>query len=368
MAYLQKPSIHRSDMVEELIQKLDKNKQLSKEEFIELIDNYQEIDTDGLFALARKRCNEIYGNKVFTRGLIEFTNYCKNDCYYCGIRLSNKNADRYRLTKEQILDAANNGYELGFRTIVLQGGEDGHYTDDDISDIVREIKNVHPDIAVTLSIGERSKETYQKWFDAGADRYLLRHETANEEHYKSIHPDSLSLRNRMRCLDDLKDIGYQVGCGFMVGSPEQTSRTLADDLLYIRKLEPHMVGIGPFIPHKDTPFKDKERGSLELTLVLLSIIRIMIPECLLPATTALGTIHPRGREMGLMAGANVVMPNLSPVAVRKKYSLYDNKICTGEEAAECSGCLKKRIESVGCQMVVDRGDHISLTTGEGTNV
>jgi len=360
MEYLRRPSIPRSNMPGALIEKLDKNKTLTKEEFITLIRNYEAIDTHSLFELARKRREEVYGDQVFTRGLIEFTNYCKNDCYYCGIRLSNRNADRYRLTQDEILEAANKGYELGFRTVVLQGGEDPHYKDEDIAQIVSKIKINHPDIAVTLSVGERSKETYQKWFDAGTDRYLLRHETANEEHYKKLHPENLDLRNRINCLRELKEIGYQVGAGFMVGSPYQTPETLADDLLFINDLKPHMVGIGPFIPHKDTKFKDEEKGSLELTLFLLAVIRIMLPEVLLPATTALGTINPRGRELGLMAGANVVMPNLSPKQVREKYSLYDNKICTGEEAAECKGCLQRRIEFTGLRMVVDRGDHIHI--------
>ena len=289
-------------------------------------------------------------------GLIEFTNYCKNDCLYCGIRRSAKNAERYRLTEEQILDCCETGYGLGFRTFVLQGGEDGFFTDDKIVRIVSGIKEKFPDCAVTLSIGEKSRESYEKFRKAGADRYLLRHETANSEHYGKLHPKELSLENRMRCLADLKEIGFQTGCGFMVGSPYQTAENLAEDLLYIHKLQPHMVGIGPFIPHHDTPFAEEKQGSLEMTLLMLGLTRLVVPNVLLPSTTALGTIHPKGREMGILAGANVVMPNLSPQDVRKKYLLYDNKICTGDEAAECIACLGRRMESVGYRLVSDRGD------------
>lgn len=299
-----------------------------------------------------------YGDKVFTRGLIEFTNICKNDCYYCGIRKSNRNADRYRMTKEEIMSCCENGYALGFRTFVLQGGEDSYYSDEMIADIVRTIKGSYPDCAVSLSIGEKSYESYKLFREAGADRYLLRHETANEEHYKKLHPEEMSLKNRKQCLYNLKDLGYQVGAGFMVGSPGQTTRNIAEDLCFLKELEPDMVGIGPFIPHCDTAFANEKSGDVNLTLFLLSIIRIMFPKVLLPATTALGTVDPMGREKGIMAGANVVMPNLSPVDNRKKYDLYDNKICTGEEAAECRGCLERRIQSTGYRLVTDRGDKV----------
>ena len=294
--------------------------------------------------------------RMFIRGLIEFSNYCRNDCYYCGIRTSNKNVSRYRLTEEEILQCADEGYELGFRTFVLQGGEDMSFTTEKIAEIVRNIKNRHDDCAVTLSVGERDYDTYKYWFDAGADRYLLRHETATNEHYRKLHPENLSLENRKRCLFNLKDIGYQVGAGFMVGSPYQTTKNLVNDLLFLKELNPHMIGIGPYISQQDTPFADMENGTLEQTLFLLGILRVMFPNVLLPSTTALGTIAPNGRELGLRAGANVVMPNLSPVSVRKKYQLYDNKICTGEESAQCAGCLRRRIESVGYEMTVSRGD------------
>lgn len=313
----------------------------------------------GLAKCARETAQSIYGKKVYIRGLIEFTNYCKNDCLYCGIRRSNCNADRYRLTKEQILSCCKTGYELGFRTFVLQGGEDPYFTDERICTLVSAMKNSYPDCAVTLSIGEKSRGSYQAYFDAGADRFLLRHETANEEHYSRLHPAEMSLENRKCCLRDLKDIGYQTGCGFMVGSPYQTVETIYEDLMFIRKLQPEMVGIGPFIPQKDTPFGDQEAGTLQMTLRLLSIIRLMHPHVLLPSTTALGTIHPQGREMGILAGANVVMPNLSPVDVREKYKLYDNKICTGDEAAECRYCMQKRMENIGYEVVTERGDYIS---------
>lgn len=306
---------------------------------------------------ARNISTTIYDNHIYIRGLIEFTNICKNDCLYCGIRKSNTNAERYRLTKEDILSCCCKGYELGFRTFVLQGGEDSYFTDELICDIVTAIKTQHPDCAVTLSIGEKTKDSYQKYFDAGADRYLLRHETANEAHYQTLHPAELSLENRKRCLKDLKDIGYQTGCGFMIGSPNQTIETLYEDLQFIRELQPQMVGIGPFIPHKDTPFAEQKAGTLEQTLRLLSILRLIHPHVLLPATTALGTIHPQGREMGILSGANVVMPNLSPAQIRKKYMLYNDKISTGEESAEGLNDMKRRMESIGYQVVVARGDY-----------
>ncbi|MCM1299393.1 MAG: [FeFe] hydrogenase H-cluster radical SAM maturase HydE [Firmicutes bacterium] len=343
-------------MQNELIEKLFQNGDLTDTELKELIDNRTPEDPVLIAEKARQRCEEEYGNQVFMRGLIEFSSYCKNDCYYCGLRRSNKNAQRYRLTTEEIMSCCENGYKLGFRTFVLQGGEDGFYTDDIFCGIIREIKASFPDTAVTLSLGERSEESYRRLFEAGADRYLLRHETADKRHYEKLHPKELSLEHRMDCLKNLRRIGYQTGCGFMVGSPYQDTDCLVKDLRFIKTFRPQMVGIGPFIPHKDTPFGEEKAGALELTLYLLSIIRLLLPKVLLPATTALGTISPTGREQGIKAGANVVMPNLSPVGVRKKYSLYDNKICTGEEAAECVSCLKRRIESTGRELVVSRGD------------
>lgn len=342
----------------ELIDRLHKEHTLTRGEFITLIKERDEENASYLASLAREKAVKIYGNGVFPRGLVEFTNYCKNNCYYCGIQGSNQHANRYRLSKDEILSACENGYQLGYRSFVLQGGEDPHYSDDVMVPIVSEIRKRYQDCAITLSLGERSKESYQKLYDAGADRYLLRHEAATPELYQKLHPESLSLENRIQCLWNLKEIGYAVGTGFMVGAPYQTVENLVDDLLFIQKLDPQMVGIGPFVPHHDTKFKDYPSGTVELTTYLTSILRLMNPHLLLPATTALGTIDPRGREKGILAGANVVMPNLSPVAVRKDYSLYDNKICTGEEAAECAGCLGRRLASIDYELVFTRGDYI----------
>lgn len=343
--------------VKEAVQSIAEQQDITLEELRLLLTTKDEEGILFLQESAKEAAQQIYGNEVFIRGLIEFTNYCKNDCYYCGIRRSNSHADRYRLTEEEILDCCRTGYDLGFRTFVLQGGEDAFFTDEKICALVARIKASYPDCAVTLSIGEKSKESYKRYFEAGADRYLLRHETACDEHYRLLHPPELSPTHRKQCLYDLKEIGYQVGCGFMVGSPGQTVENLYEDLRFIKELSPHMVGIGPFISQHDTPFADKPSGTLEETLRLLSIIRLIHPHVLLPATTALGTIHPLGREKGILAGANVVMPNLSPVGVRDKYLLYDNKICTGDEAAECRFCMQRRMENIGYQVVTDRGDY-----------
>ena len=339
-----------------LIDKLEKSHILQRDEFAALLA----CEEDALFERARKIRREVYGDWVYLRGLIEFTSYCKNNCYYCGLRRSNAKAERYRLTGEQILSCCQTGYALGFRTFVLQGGEDPYYTDDILCGVVSAIRAAHPDCAITLSFGERSKESYRRLFDAGAERYLLRQETANDAYYQSLHPSAMSLEKRKKCLWDLKEIGYQVGCGFMVGPPGQTLEHIVDDLLFIKELEPAMVGIGPFIPHAATPFRDEAAGNLRLTLNCLAILRLMRPNLLLPATTALGTLDPKGRELGMLAGANVVMPNLSPTDVRKKYLLYDGKICTGEEAAECYSCIQRKMETIGYKTVVSRGDPIVL--------
>ncbi len=350
------PSPASSVPVPTLIRRLADTHHLSKDEYRQLIDGRTPRAAQMLAEEAVRQREAIYGKDVFTRGLIEISNICKNDCLYCGIRRSNSSCERYRLTPERILACAREGRELGFRTFVLQGGEDPWFTDERLCGIIRQIKGLCPDCAVTLSMGERSRESYRVLREAGADRYLLRHETADKIHYGKLHPTEMSYDNRMRCLKDLRDLGYQVGCGFMVGSPYQTVAELAEDLAFIEAFHPEMCGIGPFIPHHDTPFKDEPAGDLDLTLYLLSIIRLIWPPVLLPATTALGTINPRGRELGILAGANVVMPNLSPVDVRKQYELYDNKICTGEESAQCRGCLEQRIASVGYCLVTDRGD------------
>lgn len=341
----------------EIASRFLENPDFTKEEFEELLKGWENREERAAFrekaAFLREK---YYGKKVFTRGLIEFTNYCKNNCYYCGIQRENRNVVRYRLTKEEILECCREGYRLGFRTFVLQGGEDPWFTDDRMVDIISAIKEDHPDCALTLSIGEKSYESYKRFREAGADRYLLRHETADEEHYRNLHPSSMSLSRRKECLFALKELGYQTGAGFMVGSPGQTFACIGEDLVFLKELQPKMVGIGPFIPHHDTVFAKEKAGSVELTLYLLSVVRILLPKVLLPATTALGTMDPQGREKGLLSGANVVMPNLSPLRNRKQYELYDHKICTGEEAAESRSELGKRVEKIGMYLVEERGD------------
>ena len=339
-----------------LLDKLFETQSLTFEEYKFLIENYNSKNAEYAAKLALIRRREIYTNSVYIRGLIEISNICKNDCYYCGIRCSNKLADRYRLSKEDILSCCGNGYALGFRTFVMQGGEDPYFSDDVMCDIVKSIKELYPDCAVTLSLGERSRESYQRLFDAGADRYLLRHETADPCHYSRLHPENLTLENRIRCLENLRDIGFQTGCGFMVGSPYQTSEHLAKDLEFIEKFKPDMCGIGPFIPHKDTPFRDFPAGSGEITCYLLSIVRLIHPAVLLPATTALGTVEGKGREKGILAGANVVMPNLSPESTRAKYELYNNKLSTGAESANGLETLRKNMKAIGFEIVQSRGD------------
>lgn len=343
-----------------LIDKLETERLLTKDEFTRLIAGFTPELADYLFTKARVIRERYYDKKVYIRGLIEFTNYCKNDCYYCGIRKSNLKVERYRLTFDQIMECCAIGYGLGFRTFVLQGGEDAHFTEARMLEIIHAIKGKYPDCALTLSIGEKPFETYLKFYEAGADRYLLRHETACDAHYAQLHPGDLSAAERKRALWDLRRIGFQTGTGFMVGSPLQTPELLADDMLFIHELKPHMVGIGPFIPHHDTPFANERAGTLELTLFMLGLLRLMLPQVLLPSTTALGTIDKDGRERGVLAGANVVMPNLSPLDVRQKYSLYDNKIATGTEAAEGLNSLNALMQSIGYEIVFERGDFACL--------
>ena len=346
--------------IKNLLEKLNKNRSLTLLEYEQLISGYSKEAAEYAAALAVENRKRVYGTDIYIRGLIEVSNVCKNDCYYCGIRCSNKNCDRYRLTKEDILLSAKEGYELGFRTFVMQGGEDPHFTDEFLVDVISSLKKLYPDCAITLSLGERSRESYSALKNAGADRYLLRHETADKEHYQKLHPENMSFDNRMECLKNLKELGFQVGCGFMVGSPYQTVQNLAKDLKFVEEFAPDMCGIGPYLTHKDTPFNNMPSGSFELTLYLLSIIRLISPEILLPATTALGTINPKGRELGILAGANVIMPNLSPMSVRQKYMLYDNKACIGDEAAESVNNLKRSMDAIGYQVVTARGDR-SLT-------
>lgn len=344
------------EFFEDIIDKLEEEHKLSKEDFFTLLSADYLGLSEYLFEKSRHVAQRYYGNRIFLRGLIEFTNYCRNDCYYCGIRKSNSSIKRYHLSAEEILDCCKTGYELGFRTFVLQGGEDLSYSDEQMVRIISKIRQCYADCAITLSIGEKSRESYLAYFHAGADRYLLRHETANEKHYQKLHPKELSFDQRISCLWTLKEIGYQVGSGFMTGSPFQTPDNLAEDLLFLQEFQPDMIGIGPFLSHKDTPFCGKKNGTLEQTLFLIGILRLMFPNALIPATTALGTVHPRGRELGILAGANVVMPNLSPSSFRSCYALYDNKICTEEEAAEGIAGLKKKLNEIGYQAVTDRGD------------
>lgn len=339
-----------------LIDRLAKTHTLTDDQLLALI-TADDGDADRYLAeQANALRQRVYGNQVFIRGLIEFTNYCKNNCHYCGIRRSNRNCQRYRLSPEDILACCAVGYDLGFRTFVLQGGEDPYFTRERMTELVKAIKTAYPDCALTLSVGEKDRDTYAEWFDAGADRYLLRHETANPALYRALHPGEMSLENRMRCLQDLKQIGYQVGCGFMVGSPGQTAEMIVEDLRFIQQFQPQMVGLGPFIPHRDTQYKDRAPGSAALTLRLLAIVRLMLPQVLLPATTALGTVMGDGRQQGMRYGCNVVMPNLSPADVRKKYTLYDNKISAGEEAAESVAMLRRSMDAIGFAVVTDRGD------------
>ena len=347
-----------------LAEKLYRERSLSVAEYEMLISQRTDEAARFLMTKADEVRKEIYGNKIFIRGLIEISNICKNNCYYCGIRGANTSCQRYRLTPEEILGCCKTGYELGFRTFVLQGGEDAFFTDAILCELIKNIKALYPDCAVTLSLGERTKESYQKLYDAGADRYLLRHEAADAELYSRLHPENLHLENRIECLENLKKIGFQTGCGFMVGAPFQTSRHIARDLKFIEEFKPHMCGIGPFVPHKDTIFKDEKQGSTELTCYLLSIIRLIKPNILLPATTALGTVDPMGREKGILSGANVVMPNLSPESVRGKYELYNNKISSGAESAQCLNELKNRMEKIGFVIVTERGDIKNMSDGK----
>lgn len=305
---------------------------------------------------ARDKADKIFGKYVFMRGLIEFTNYCKNDCIYCGIRKSNKNAERYRLNKKEILECCKIGYDIGFRTFVLQGGEDNFFNIERMTNIVKAIKKEFPDCALTLSIGEKEEEYYKELKNNGANRFLLRHETSENEHYSKLHPAYMSLENRKECLRYLKNLGFQTGTGMMIGSPFQKLENIAGDLIFMQEIKPEMIGIGPFLPHKDTPFANEKIGELELTLILISVLRLIFPLSLIPATTALGTIKEGGRELGILHGANVVMPNLSPMNVRKKYLLYNNKISTGTESAEGVELLRESIDKIGYILTGARGD------------
>lgn len=338
------------------IDKLRKERTLRQEEFRQLLT---ECDAETLRTINRQ-AQEVsllhFGNKIYIRGLIEVSNCCRNNCYYCGIRKGNPTIERYRLTEESILDCCKQGYDLGFRTFVLQGGEDPALTDDRIEKTVSAIRRNYPDCAITLSLGEKPRDVYERFFRAGANRYLLRHETHNEQHYQQLHPAEMSGKRRLQCLQDLKDIGYQTGTGIMVGSPGQTVEHIIEDILFIERLRPEMIGIGPFLPHHDTPFAEYPGGTVEQTLLLLSIFRLMHPSALIPATTALATLTPDGRERGILAGANIVMPNLSPREERKKYELYNDKASLGAESAEGLAALQKQLNAIGYEISTERGD------------
>ena len=357
-----------------IIDKIDKKEKISYKDALTLLSSF-EYDNDlnkkkldkkekieikelkkYLREKAREKADKVFGKYIFMRGLIEFTNYCKNDCIYCGIRKSNKNVERYRLNKKEILECCKIGYDIGFRTFVLQGGEDDFFNIERISNIARAIKKEFPDCALTLSIGEKEEEYYKELKNNGANRFLLRHETADSEHYSKLHPKYMSLENRKECLRFLKSLGFQTGTGMMIGSPFQKLENIAGDLIFMQEIKPEMIGIGPFLPHKDTPFANEKIGELELTLILISILRLIFPLSLIPATTALGTIKEGGRELGILHGANVVMPNLSPMNVRKKYLLYNNKISTGTESAEGVELLRESIDKIGYVLTGARGD------------
>ncbi|MCR1897663.1 [FeFe] hydrogenase H-cluster radical SAM maturase HydE [Irregularibacter muris] len=342
-----------------ILEKLYKYNDLSPEELLEIITYFNYSDPERLFFYAQRTREKVYGKKVYMRGLIEFSNYCKQNCLYCGLRRENKNVERYRLSLEEIMECCQEGYQLGYRTFVLQSGEDIFYDDDKICRIIKAIREKFSDVAITLSIGEREKKSYRKYFEAGADRYLLRHETASEDLYKKFHP-TMNIVSRQNCLQELKEIGFQTGAGFMVGLPGQRDENLVEDLLFLKRLQPHMVGIGPFIPHGETPLGCEVGGTVAKTLIMLALTRLLLPNVLLPATTAMGTLDPIGREKALKAGANVVMPNLSPISVREKYEIYQGKICTGDESAHCRSCIETRIHQAGFEVDLSRGDHITI--------
>lgn len=343
----------------ELIEKLREMHELGPDEYRALLTMCDPQAVDYLMHQAREVAQEQFGKGIFVRGLVELTNVCRNDCLYCGIRRSNMSLSRYTLTREQVLESCRQGYKIGFRTFVLQGGEWGDERSQWIADIIRDIRLGWPDCAITLSLGEHTKDTYALWRKAGADRYLLRHETHNERLYSLLHPKGMTISHRLQCLDWLKELGYQVGAGIMVGSPFQSLGSIVEDIQYLVRFKPHMIGIGPFIPQRDTPFARFPAGSVDMTARLYAILRLALPQALIPSTTAMATLSPDGRLRGILAGANVVMPNLSPTDTRKLYALYDNKAALGAESAQGVKLLADELATIGYHIDWSRGDFVS---------
>lgn len=354
--------------LDDIIGKLKSGKQVERDVWHYLLTSLDKAQKETLYRCAADIAVSNFGHGIFIRGLIEISSYCKNNCYYCGLRCSNNEAQRYRLSKDEILDCCRKGASLGFNTFVLQGGEDPMQNDEWIIDVVSSIKKELPDKAVTLSVGERNSETYRAFRKAGADRYLLRHETRNETHYSLLHPETMSATKRRNCLFELKNAGFQTGSGMMIGSPYQTTENLIDDILFLEELQPQMIGIGPFIPAKGTPFENSSQGTTDMTVLMIALLRLRFPKALIPATTALATIDEKGREQAILAGANVVMPNLSPCNVRKKYSIYNKKLSTGSEAAEQLQLLNAKLNTIGYHINYNRGDYNNVEHNMNRNV
>lgn len=347
-----------------IIDRLREKHKLEPEQYRALLTMRDPQDVEYLMSQAREVAQLKFGKHVFLRGLIELSNVCRNDCLYCGIRRSNHQVARYTLTREQVLACCEQGYEIGFRTFVLQGGEWSEEQSKWIADLIAEIRQHWPDCAITLSLGEHPKETYALWREAGADRYLLRHETHNSRLYGLLHPKGMTIGNRLQCLDWLKQLGFQVGAGIMVGSPFQSLKTIVEDIQYLIEFQPHMIGIGPFIPHHDTPLRRFPAGSVEMTARLYAIMRLALPQALIPSTTAMASLSPNGRLRGILSGANVVMPNLSPEDNRKQYSLYDNKASLGAESAQGIRVLADELATIGYSIDWSRGDSPSIKKAE----
>lgn len=341
----------------DLVHRLVGERTLKRDEFRALIASCDSQTLEYIRKESVRTAQERFGHGIFVRGLIEISSFCRNDCAYCGLRRSNRSAERYRLNHEQIMECCKEGYDAGLRTFVLQGGEDANLTDEWLEQIIHDIRHIYPDVAITLSLGERSYDSYKRLYDAGATRYLLRHEAANEELYRKLHPQTMSHANRIACIENLKEIGYQTGMGMMIGVRGQSVDDLVDDLLLMERIRPQMIGIGPFIPHRNTPLGDYPAGSVELTLLMLSIVRLMHPSALIPSTTALATLSAEGRRMGILSGANVVMPNLTPPSERKKYAIYEDKASSGSEAVEGLRALEQELNEIGYHIDYSRGDY-----------